>query len=238
MGGNDRPALGGDLDWTSVSLIDERAARQLPGGSTVVIGRRTLVTPLARDLLREAGVILRRQEPRPARAQVPGPRSPADGAATGTAAGRVVVGNDHGGLAMKSAVLRVIRELGMTAQDIGCYSKEAVDYPDYAERVGVLVAAGAAAYGIVLDGAGIGSCMAANKVPGVRAALAYDLSSCQNAREHNNANVLTLGARLLGEGLVEAIVRTFLTTRFGGGRHQRRIDKITAIERRMRGVAP
>jgi ribose 5-phosphate isomerase B len=212
-------------------LIDERAVHQLPDGGAVAIGRRTLVTPLARDLLQEKRVTLRRQvsavKPLHHHHQIVRTAS-----ARGTL---VVVGNDHGGLVLKPAVLQVIQELGLVAQDIGCHSAKSVDYPDYAERVGVLVAAGAATFGIVIDGAGIGSCMAANKVPGVRAALAYDLSSCQNAREHNNANVLTLGARLLGEGLAESIVRAFLTTPFAGGRHQKRIDKISAIEQRMRG---
>jgi len=107
-----------------------------------------------------------------------------------------------------------------------------VDYPDFAYAVAGLVAERRAARGILVDGAGIGSCMAANKVPGIRAAMCYDVSTAANSREHNDANVLTLGAGLIGVNLAQQIVKTWLSTDFGGGRHARRVDKIMAIEKR------
>jgi ribose 5-phosphate isomerase B len=108
-----------------------------------------------------------------------------------------------------------------------------VDYPDIALAVGELVAGGSAGRGILIDGAGIGSCMAANKVPGVRAALCYDFATAVNSREHNHANVLTLGAGMVSGEQARRIVTTWLETPAGGGRHQRRVNKITSIERRF-----
>jgi ribose 5-phosphate isomerase B len=115
--------------------------------------------------------------------------------------------------------------------DVGTGSKDAVDYPDFAHEVARLVASGKAWRGIMIDGAGIGSSMTANKVPGVRASLAYDVSSASNAREHNDANLLTLGAGLIGTNLAKQIMKTWLTTEFGGGRHAGRVNKIMAIEK-------
>ena len=116
---------------------------------------------------------------------------------------------------------------------MGCFSPEAVDYPDLAYAVARLVADGRAAAGIVIDGAGIGSAMVANKVPGVRAALCYDLSTAVNSREHNHANVLTLGAGLIGPALARQIVKIWLETPWGAGRHARRVDKIMQVEQRF-----
>ncbi len=144
----------------------------------------------------------------------------------------IAIGSDHGGFAMKEALKPYLAELGYSVTDCGTFgSKEAVDYPDFALAVAQMVSSGKAWRGIVIDGAGIGSCMVANKVPGVRAALAYDLSSANNSREHNDANVLTLGAGLIGESLAKQIVKTWLSTEFGGGRHQPRVNKIIAIEK-------
>ncbi len=114
---------------------------------------------------------------------------------------------------------------------MGTYTKASVDYPDYALEVAKLVSSGSAWRGIMIDGAGIGSCIVANKVPGIRAGMAYDYSSAINGREHNNTNLLTLGAGLIGVNQARLIVKTWLTTEFGGGRHAARVDKITAIEK-------
>jgi ribose 5-phosphate isomerase B len=156
------------------------------------------------------------------------PAQPAAKPSTGPV---VAVGADHGGFEMKEAIKQDLAEMGYTVIDCGTESKDAVDYPDYALAVAQLVASGKAWRGIMVDGAGIGSCMAANKVPGVRAALAYDHATAVNSREHNDANVLTLGASLLGLGLVKQLVKIWLTTDFGGGRHAKRVDKIMAIEK-------
>jgi ribose 5-phosphate isomerase B len=145
----------------------------------------------------------------------------------------VAIGSDHGGFEMKGMLLAYLSELGFQSIDCGTHSKESVDYPDFAFAVADKVRSGAAWRGIVIDGAGIGSCMAANKVPGVRAAMCVDYATAVNSREHNDANLLTLGAGLLGENQVKLIVKTWLETPFGGGRHTRRVDKIMEIEQKF-----
>ncbi len=144
----------------------------------------------------------------------------------------VAVGGDHGGFHLKQRIAADLREHGFTVHDCGTDSEESVDYPDYAHAVAGLVARGGCRWGIVVDGAGIGSAIAANKVPGVRAATCWDISSARNSREHNHANVLALGAGLLGENLALQMVQAWLSTAWGGGRHARRVEKITEIERR------
>ncbi len=144
----------------------------------------------------------------------------------------VAVGGDHGGYALKERLAFRLKEDGYTVIDCGTDSTDAVDYPDIAADVATRVARGEADVGIVVDGAGIGSAMAANKVDGVRAALCYDLSTARNAREHNHANVLTLGAGMIGDALAWQIVQEFIATPFGGGRHARRVAKIDDLERR------
>jgi ribose 5-phosphate isomerase B len=143
----------------------------------------------------------------------------------------VAIGADHGGYGLKETLKSFLRENGYQVIDCGTNSSESVDYPDFAAAVAGQVAAGQAWRGIMIDGAGIGSCMAANKVPGVRAAMCYDHATAYNSREHNNANLLTLGAGLIGTSLAKQIVTTFLETEFGGGRHARRVDKIMKIEK-------
>ena len=131
---------------------------------------------------------------------------------------------------MKESLKDFLMEKGYTVLDCGTTSADAVDYPDYAMAVAQKVSTGEAWCGIIIDGAGIGSCMAANKVRGIRAAMCYDHATAFNSREHNNANVLTLGAGLTGLSLAKQITETFLTTEFAGGRHARRVEKIMAIE--------
>ncbi|HLF88683.1 MAG TPA: ribose 5-phosphate isomerase B [Anaerolineales bacterium] len=152
---------------------------------------------------------------------------------TGSPARRqmVALGADHGGFPLKETLKKHLEEKGYTVVDCGTHSTDAVDYPDFARAVAVLVGEGKAWRGIMIDGAGIGSCMAANKIPGVRASMCYDHASANNAREHNDANVLTLGAGLLGTNLAKQIVDTWLTTPFAGGRHAKRVDKIIALDR-------
>lgn len=155
-------------------------------------------------------------------------------------AGRVAIaiGADHGGWGLKNRIGVVLAEAGFAVHDCGTNGPEAVDYPDIAHAVARLVADGTCRWGVVLDGAGIGSAMAANKVPGVRAANCHDLSSARNSREHNHANVLTLGAGFLGEGLAIEIVRAWLGTDWAPGRHAARVEKISEIERRYAAPAP
>ena len=142
----------------------------------------------------------------------------------------IAIGADHGGFPLKERIAFKLREAGWEVVDCGTDGHDAVDYPDFAVAVASKVATGECTYGVMIDGAGIGSSMAANKVPGVRASLCYDVSSARNAREHNHANVLTLGAGLIGESLAWQIVDEWLSTEWSGGRHARRVAKIDALD--------
>jgi len=158
-----------------------------------------------------------------------------DTAASDTAASitTIAIGGDHGGFALKEKLAFRLREQGFTVEDCGTDSTEAVDYPDIAAAVAAKVASHATQVGIIVDGAGIGSSIAANKIRGVRAALCYDVSTARNAREHNHANVLTLGAGLIGDALAWQITQEFLATPYGEGRHARRVAKIDYLERSL-----
>jgi ribose 5-phosphate isomerase B len=144
---------------------------------------------------------------------------------------KVITGSDHAGLALRAEVVKVAAAKGFEVEDLGPFSGESVDYPDYAERVARAVAAGAARFGILVCGTGIGMSIAANKVKGVRAALCTTELEARMARAHNDANVLCLGERVIGAGLCAAIVDAFLTTPFEAGRHARRVEKIGALEK-------
>ena len=206
------------------TIINEEIIREVPVGATFPVPSGALITPLARQIALERRIKL------DAEGGAPAP-NPASATATTNATGRPIValGADHGGYQLKERLKGVVAGEGYGVIDCGTNSADSVDYPDYAFAVARLVSEGRAWRGIVVDGAGIGSCMVANKVPGVRAALCYDQASAVNSREHNNANVLTLGAGLIGANLADQIVRTWLATEFGGGRHARRVDKIDAI---------
>jgi ribose 5-phosphate isomerase B len=163
------------------------------------------------------------------RALGPAPRAEARAAAPPHC---VAIGADHGGFELKEVLRRYLADdLGWEVRDCGTHSTEAVDYPDFAAAVAREVAAGRCVLGIVVDAAGIGSAMAANKVAGVRCAACHDDRTVTNSREHNDANVLSLGARVVNRGLAQRLVRLFLTTPFAGGRHERRVQKIMALER-------
>ncbi len=133
---------------------------------------------------------------------------------------------------MKEHLKTFIEKMGYQVMDFGAYSKDPVDYPDIAFLVAEKVSTEAGALGIIIDGAGIGSAVTANKVPGIRAASCYDSYCARNSREHNDVNILTLGGRVTGLGTAEEIVKVWLTTSFAGGRHSRRVDKIMSVEKR------
>jgi ribose 5-phosphate isomerase B len=145
---------------------------------------------------------------------------------------RVAVGADHGGYNLKQHVVEFLVDRGHQVEDLGTHSLESVDYPDVAARVARTVAIGHADRGIIVCGTGIGVSIVANKVPDVRAALCTNVYMARMAREHNGAQVLCLGERVLGVGLALDIVQVFLDTEFQGGRHARRVDKINALERK------
>jgi ribose 5-phosphate isomerase B len=143
---------------------------------------------------------------------------------------RIAIGSDHAGFRLKGHLIDVLQADGHDVNDLGTDSEEAVDYPPICAGVGREVAEGRADRGIVLGGSGQGEQISANKVHGVRAALCNDLYTAEYSRRHNDANVLSIGARVVGEGLADDIVKVWFTTEFEGGRHQRRIDEITALE--------
>ncbi len=149
---------------------------------------------------------------------------------------RISIGSDHAGFDLKAHLVAWLQAAGHAVTDHGTNGTESVDYPEFCAAVGRAVVAGRADIGIVMGGSGQGEQLAANKVSGVRAALCNDLYLARMAREHNDANVLSMGGRVVGTGLAEEIVTVFLSTPFAGGRHQRRVDQITAIERAGDGV--
>ena len=144
---------------------------------------------------------------------------------------RIAIGADHAGFLLKEHLKTTLQRLGHTVDDHGTHSEESIDYPLICFAVGRAVAEGRAERGIVLGGSGQGEQIAANKVPGIRAALCNDLYTARLSREHNDANVLSMGGRIVGFGLAEEIVALWLKTDFDGGRHQRRIDQISQMER-------
>lgn len=189
----------------------------LSGELKIAIG--TIVTPSARDLARTRGVAL---------TEVPKDQV----ITTAPAHQTIAVGADHGGYALKEALKPIFVEHNLRLIDVGVHEEKSADYPDIAEKVALVITTGKAARGVLIDGAGIGSAIAANKIPGIRAALCYDKASARNSREHNDSNVLTLGSRLLTQSQAEDVLRVWLATPFAGGRHLARVKKISDLERR------
>ncbi|MCB9914554.1 MAG: RpiB/LacA/LacB family sugar-phosphate isomerase [Planctomycetes bacterium] len=203
----------------AASAPDVLTAEDLAGvadGGTLSLRPGARLTALAQDEARRRGIVLREER-------------------GGRAGLRVAIGADHGGFAIKRRVGEWLRAWGHAVDDLGTHDEAAVDYPDFAEAVARAVAEGRADLGVCVDGAGIGSAMAANKVRGARAAMCYDEATAKNAREHNFANVLSLGGPMLGEAACERILRAFVTTPEGVARHERRVEKIMDIEARGAG---
>jgi len=203
------------VDESAKDVITEADLRDVAAGARFLIRENAIITPAARDLIRERGVEIRSR----ARRSDAGKRR------------LIAVGADHGGYEMKERLKKFLDELGYRHRDFGTFSEEAVDYPDFAHAVARAVADGACDLGIVVDGAGIGSCMTANKVPGVRAAMCYDAATASNSREHNYANVLTLGARMISTEKMREIVGVWLSTPEGASRHGKRVAKLIAVEK-------
>lgn len=144
---------------------------------------------------------------------------------------RIAIGSDHGGFRLKEEICKFFDEEDMDYQDFGVFSAESTDYPDIAAKIAKAVACGQFERGVIICGTGIGVSIAANKVKGIRAALCHDVFSAQMSREHNDANILTMGERVIGPGLARLIAAVWLKTPFAGGRHARRVEKIAALER-------
>jgi ribose 5-phosphate isomerase B len=215
--------------------ITEADVLAVPHGGRLEVPAGALITPLARDAATDRHVALV-NEPgaAPAGRQIGQAPRAAPARGSGSSPSRIVaLGADHGGFRLKEELKAFLAELGYEVTDCGTHGTDPVDYPDYAYAVARLVADGAAWRGILVDGAGIGSCMAANKVPGIRAAMCHDHATAVNSREHNDANVLTLGGVFIGSSLARQIAKIWLETAFGGERHARRVDKIMEIEQRF-----
>jgi ribose 5-phosphate isomerase B len=202
-------------DESSKKVITEDDVRGLEQGAVLRLAEGARLTPLAADIVREKQIeIVRRASRR--------------GSST---AKLIAVGADHGGFGMKQELKAFLTESGHRVHDFGTDSEDAVDYPDFAHAVARAVADGTAEVGIVIDGAGVGSAMTANKVPGVRAAACYSVELARNSREHNDANVLTLGSKTVSTAQMLEIVRAWLATEIKEDRHKKRVAKISAIER-------
>jgi ribose 5-phosphate isomerase B len=214
------------------TLVTEQTVRELAsrGERRLQIPSDAIVTPLALEAAAGKGLVIERTGASravtsPSPTPSPSPLQPAGPMA-------VVIGADHGGFALKATLVEFLRSNGFTVIDVGTRDEQPCDYPEFAHEVARKVAAGEARLGIMIDGAGIGSCMTVNKVPGIRGASCAHEFTARNAREHNNANVLTLGSRLIGSELAKAVVKIFLQTPFAGGRHAARVEKILDVERK------
>lgn len=199
--------------WRGPDLVTAEMLAKVAGGAEFRVPRGAIITELAREEAWRRGIRF------------------VEGATTDGGRVRVAIAADHGGFALKRDVIEWVRSLGHEAFDLGTRDENPVDYPDFARAVAEAVAKKNADVGIVIDGAGIGSAMAANKVRGVRAANCWNGATAKNAREHNYANVLTLGAKVITREAAFEVVRTFLATPFGEERHGKRVDKIMEIER-------
>jgi ribose 5-phosphate isomerase B len=202
-------------DESSKTVITEDDVRDLPDGAVLRIAEGARLTPLAADLVSAKRIEVVRRVPR-------------RGSKTSK---MIAVGADHGGFKMKEELKTFLEELGHQVHDFGTNSESPVDYPDLAYAVAKSVSEGMADVGIVIDGAGVGSAITANKVPGVRAAACYSVKVARNSREHNDANVLTLGSGTITNGEMREIVRAWLSTEISEDRHRKRVGKIEAIER-------
>lgn len=198
------------------------------GEKLVIHSADAIITAAARDKAKQLTIRLEeRQTPEQ-------PATPPAGAGPKSASPpqTIAIGSDHGGFQLKEALKPFVENLGYQVVDLGTYSPDACDYPDFAYAVARMVALGKASRGIMIDAIGIASAMVANKVHGIRAACCFNELSARSSREHNDANVLTLGGRAVGVELAKSIASVWLDTNFGGGRHQQRIAKIAEIERR------
>ena len=202
-------------DESAKAIITEDDVRGLEPGAVLRIGELTRLTPLAADIINEKGIEIVRRTAR-----------------RGSKAVKIIaVGSDHGGFKMKEELKVFLNELGHRIQDFGTDSEAAVDYPDFAHAVARAVANGSCDVGIVIDGAGVGSAMTANKVPGVRAAACYSVAVAKNSREHNGANVLSLGSKTISNKEMREIVATWLATELTEERHRKRVAKIDGVEK-------
>ncbi len=194
----------------------------------IIVLPNAIITPAAADAAKVRGITLERKAL--SADAIPSPES----VPKTNRAGKIILGSDHGGFELKELLIKYLIESGEEAEDVGTYSTESVDYPDFAHLVARKVAQDVRARGIIIDGAGVGSAMTANKIPGIRAATCTDVYTARNSRAHNDANILTLGSRVVGVDVAKEIVTVWLGTDFEGGRHAKRVEKIMEVEKKYR----
>jgi ribose 5-phosphate isomerase B len=214
------------------TVITERAVLDAHkrGQQSIPIDASTIVTAAAADRVKALGIsFVKKDSVSSAHSVTPVP--PENPVELGN--GVVAMGSDHGGYELKVILKRFVVDLGYHVIDVGTNSEEPCDYPDFAFAVATLVSRGEAWRGVMVDGAGTGSAIVANKIPKVRAACCHNEFVARNSRQHNDANVLTLGGRVIGSEVAKEIVRVWLTTWFAGGRHKKRVEKIDDVEARF-----
>jgi ribose 5-phosphate isomerase B len=200
------------------------------GRKSINVEKTTIVTSAAIDRAKSLGIEIILEAGSP----TVNPKTASDTSTKIPSRGIVTIGSDHGGYQMKELLKPFIQSLGYVIKDVGTSSEEACDYPDFAFAVAKLVSTGEVDRGIMIDAVGIASAMVANKIPGIRAAACQSEFGAQSSREHNDANVLTLGGRIIGIELAKSIVKTWLLAEFSGGRHQKRVQKISDIDEKFR----
>ncbi len=216
-------------------LITEAVVKEaITGGKKkLAVPKGAIITPLAAELASFNGVefvdVVPDAKRPPAETANQSPRP----AGSSSKDKPVAFGSDHGGFQLKGQLKKYAESLGYKTLDLGTNSEEPCDYPDYAYAVARAVSSGEAWRGVMIDGAGIGSCVVANKVPGIKAACCHNEFVARNAREHNDTNVLTLGSRVTGSEVCKEILRIWLETWFAGGRHRQRVDKIDEVEKKF-----
>ena len=206
------------------------------GEKSIALDLHTIITPSAKDVLQQFGITVivpetTRQNISSPKSETSYHRSPVPPATVGNTT--IVIGSDHGGYATKEIIKKFLTEKGYSLLDVGTMSEDPCDYPDYAYAVGRIVAKGEAWRGIMIDATGVASAIVCNKIPGVRAVPCYNEFVAHSSREHNDANVLTIGAKAMGIESIKSIVVVWLETWFGGGRHKKRVDKISDIEKKF-----
>jgi ribose 5-phosphate isomerase B len=195
----------------------------LKGKTTLNLGPEDILTPSAKDKVNELKIKIIRKE------EIPNPEDITD--FENKLTNKVVIGSDHTGYQLKKKLIEYLEKKSYEVFDVGTYSETSCDYPDITMKVVQQIISGEKGFGVMIDATGIPSAITANKVPGIRAATCYNEFTAKSAREHNNANILVMGAKAIGEETAYSILDMWLKTNFAGGRHQRRLDKITAVEK-------
>lgn len=197
------------------------------GIKVLPVAPHDIITPLAMDKIKSLGISIVNRE------EIEKIEADHTGTAPAVKLNKVAIGSDHTGFAMKGVLSKVLTDKSYGVIDVGTYDEASCDYPDFALGVALKVIEKKVDFGIIIDATGIPSAITANKIPGIRAATCYNEFSARSAREHNNANVLVVGAKALGEETIKSILEVFMTIPFAAGRHQKRLDKISAVEEKF-----